>query len=185
MKKVLAIFILALLLALLLVAPFVAAVATNGAAAEADPVTWKGFFSTLLYALLSAAVPVLTWGGAQLIQAIRKKVWGDKYGLDLQRGVSAAVDAIYTAVAQTNQTYVDALKGKNIFDEAAQKEAFTKTWDTAQLLITDAAANAVVTLYGDFNTWLTAKIEEITRMTKIAKNTASVTPTPAAEAVEG
>lgn len=181
MKKVLAIFI----LALIIVAPIAAAIATSGTVAEADPITWQTFFSTLLYALLSAAVPVLTWGGAQLIEAIRKKVWGDKYGLELQRGVSAAVDAVYAAVAQTNQTYVDALKGKNLFDSAAQKEAFAKTWDTAQLLITDAAMNAVATLYGDFNTWLTAKIEEITRMTKIAKNTASVDPAPVAVAVEG
>ena len=129
---------------------------------ESGVIDWQMVLSTILYSLLSTAVPLITVQLYRYLAAKREQIWGELYDTDLQRGVDAALDAVYTAVAQTNRTYVDALKDKNLFNKENQKAAFNLTMDTARELLTEAAAEAVETVYGSLETWLTAKIEQAT-----------------------
>ena len=46
------------------------------------------------------------------------------------------------------------------FDEEAQKIAFNTARDTALLMLTQDMRDAVTTLYGDFDTWLSKTIEQ-------------------------
>ena len=134
---------------------------------ESGVIDWQMVLSTILYSLLSTAVPLITVQLYRYLAAKREQIWGELYDTDLQRGVDAALDAVYTAVAQTNQTHVDALKDKNLFSKENQKAAFNLTMDTARELLTEAAAEAVETVYGSLETWLAAKIEQATSELKV------------------
>lgn len=184
MKKLLVVF-----LALLLLLPCVAlategvdwdAIVESGAlavvpVAETSPapqvtpsLNWTEIVSSVLYAVLAALSVAVTkyiipWLKS-LTAAKTAKIQNDK----IRAGLDEATDAVLTAVTKTNQKYVEALKDKNIFDEAAQKTAFNMSWQTAQSLLTDAAKNALVALYGGVDAWLEAKIEQTTNDLKKA-----------------
>lgn len=128
---------------------------------------WKELLSTILYAVLAAAAPVLTKFAVDFIKAKYVQLTESMESEAMRQGLSAALDAVLTAVTVTNQTYVDALKNKNMFDKEAQKTAFTMAWDTAQGLLTDAAKDSLVALYGGIDDWLAAKIEQTTKELKV------------------
>lgn len=74
---------------------------------------------------------------------------------------------IIEAVVATNQTYVDSLKGQNIFDEAAQKAAFQKTYEAVIAVLSDDAKEYLTNIYGDLTVLITNMIEaEVNRNKK-------------------
>ena len=68
-------------------------------------------------------------------------------------------DTISTCVIATNQTYVEALKDKNAFDEAAQKEAFKRTSDAVLAILSDEAKDYLSAAFGDLNKYIDERIE--------------------------
>jgi predicted Holliday junction resolvase-like endonuclease len=68
-------------------------------------------------------------------------------------------DTITKAVIATTQTYVEALKNKNAFDEEAQKEAFKKTYDAVIAVLTEDAKKYLVEAVGDLESYITTRIE--------------------------
>lgn len=66
---------------------------------------------------------------------------------------------VIECVIATNQTYVDSLKGQNIFDEAAQDEAFKKTYDAVIAVLSDDAKEYLTNVYGDLTIFITNMIE--------------------------
>ena len=83
----------------------------------------------------------------------------DKYLTMLQ-------DTIEDAVLATTQTYVEALKNKDIFDEAAQKYAFTMTYNAVMKVLTDDAKKYIESAVGDLETYITNKIESTVKLSK-------------------
>jgi hypothetical protein len=83
----------------------------------------------------------------------------DKYLTMLQ-------DTIEDAVLATTQTYVEALKNKNMFDEEAQKYAFQLTYDAIMRVLTDDAKKYIESAVGDLETYITNKIESTVKMSK-------------------
>lgn len=81
--------------------------------------------------------------------------------------LDTVTDALITAVNYTNQTYVDSLKERGEFTKEAQKEALNRTLETAKALITEDAQKAIEYLYNDYETYILASIETITRDNKI------------------
>ena len=158
-----------LMLILMIVVPYAVAFATSDVIAEPAPANFQEFLSTLLYSFLAAAVPIITGYLTVLFNAWRKKIWGDKYGTEIQTGVSAATDMIYAAVVAVNQEYVDELKGKNIFSEKAQADARARAKEKAKALITDVSKEAVISLYGSFEKWLDLVLEKAVTDAKNAK----------------
>ncbi|MEG1756756.1 MAG: hypothetical protein RR297_11595 [Clostridia bacterium] len=164
MKKFrpLAVFFLALLTACIIVIPALA----EGEASDTFNWNWTEVLSYLLYGVLTVVSAIVTKYVVPWLKTVTAektaKIKNDK----IRTGLDEALDAVLTAVTFTNQTYVESLKNKNIFDAEAQKTAFTKSWCMAEALLTETAKNALVAIYGGVDGWLTAKIEQTTHDVK-------------------
>ena len=88
----------------------------------------------------------------------------------LNQYVDLAQDAISNAVLSVSQVYVDSLKANGSFTKEAQAEAKEKAIKRAKTLITEESRNAIIILYGDFDSYLDSMIETIVRSSKIEKN---------------
>jgi len=84
----------------------------------------------------------------------------------INKYIDIAEDIVVTAVITVNQTFVDELKKGGAFTKDRQEEAFIKCKDIILKMLTDSSKIAVESLYGDFNKWLTAKIEYNVSSTK-------------------
>ena len=129
------------------------------------------FFSTLLQAVLVAAVPVIaafaSKGFVALAQYLEVKVENAtfaKYADQIAKAVSTAV--IYVA-----QTYVDELKKSGTFTEENQKIAMQKALEVAKKQLTQEALEFIEITYGDITEYLTSKLEA---EVKIQKNAPAV-----------
>lgn len=74
--------------------------------------------------------------------------------------IQIAESAVAQTVTSVTQTYVDELKKEGAFDFCAQKEAFEKSKQNVEKLLTEEAVSAVKETFGDFDEWLETKIEE-------------------------
>ena len=118
------------------------------------------FLWVLFQVVLVPAVPILLKILYNFVVAYTVEK-SEKIENEKVRGyVNDAVKAVMTAVTSTFQTYVDSLKKQGKFDEEAQKIAFNTARDTALLMLTQDMRDAVTTLYGDFDTWLSKTIEQ-------------------------
>lgn len=68
-------------------------------------------------------------------------------------------DTVTNAVIAVNQTYVDALKGKNAFTAEAQQEAFTMAYTAVLNNLTDEAKVYLNEAYGDLESYIKVLIE--------------------------
>lgn len=125
------------------------------------------FFSTLLQAVLVAAVPVIaafaSKGFVALAQYLGVKVENAtfaKYADQIAKAVSTAV--IYVA-----QTYVDELKKSGTFTEENQKIAMQKALEVAKKQLTQEALEFIEITYGDITEYLTSKLEAEVKIQKI------------------
>ncbi len=152
--------------------------------------------------IMSACVPVLclliTAGGAYLVALLKKRTAQIEKELDNETAakyMNMAADAVAQAVTYTAQTFTDALKAEGKFTKEKQIEAFNKAKDKTLEILGDAAVNALGEIYGDFDTWVETKIEQVCReiktpeadktaATTAAATAASVATTIAATAVQ-
>ena len=75
-------------------------------------------------------------------------------------------DTVTNAVIAVNQTYVDALKGKNAFTAEAQQEAFTMAYTAVLNNLTDEAQTYLNEIYGDLKSYIKFLIEAKVRENK-------------------
>ena len=66
---------------------------------------------------------------------------------------------IIDCIKATNQTYVNALKGKNAFDSNAQKEALKQTTNAVLKILSDDAKEYLSHFLGDLDETIKEKIE--------------------------
>ena len=76
-----------------------------------------------------------------------------------QKYTEMITETIVNCVIATNQTYVEALKKEDKFDEQAQKVAFEKTLNAVLAVLSDDAKDYLREITGDINTYLTQRIE--------------------------
>jgi hypothetical protein len=105
--------------------------------------------------LETAFIPILAWGVAKLTAHLDKKIQNET----AQKYVDLAIDSVYTAVEQTMQVYVSALKKNGEWNEKTADAAFVNAKMTALAIMGTAAQEAIGQLTGDIDTWLDAKIE--------------------------
>ena len=74
--------------------------------------------------------------------------------------------SISQAVIATTQTYVESLKKQKKFDKAAQKEAFTKVYESVMLTLNEEATTYLQTAIGDLEEYIVNKIESDVHLTK-------------------
>lgn len=109
-----------------------------------------------------AIIPLIIAGSAYLVALLHAKTKQikDKTDNDIaDKYLSMLEDTITKAVIATTQTYVEALKDKNAFDEAAQKEAFTRTYNAIIAVLTEDAYKYLTTVVGDLEAYITTRIE--------------------------
>lgn len=103
----------------------------------------------------SIVLPLLSIAGAKLVQLINSKINNNKAANFL----STATTIIINAVRSVFQTYVEALKKEDKFDEASQKLALLKARDIVLNQMTDDVKNYITSTYGDLDTWINTNIE--------------------------
>lgn len=129
-----------------------------------------------LQQIADACVPILclliTAGGAYLVALLRRKTAQLQQQLDNEKAskyMNMACDAVTQAVTYTAQTYVDALKAEDGFTEGKQRAAFEMARNKTKQILGAAALEALGEIYGDFDTWLDTKIEQVCRDIKTPK----------------
>lgn len=114
----------------------------------------------VLYAIITAAVPVLTGFLCKWLSSLyennKVKIKNEK----AQATIGQVTDMIVAAVETTTSTYVKQLKAENLFDADAQKEAFNKTFQAVQKQLTEESVQILSEVYGDVETYITNKIEQ-------------------------
>ncbi|MEF2967778.1 hypothetical protein V3851_18265 [Paenibacillus sp. M1] len=84
----------------------------------------------------------------------------------VQKVLGMAENAIETAVVSVNQTFVDTMKKKGTFNEAAVAESFRMAKEKAAALIGQASMEIIAEVFADSEAWLDSKIEYYVNRTK-------------------
>lgn len=129
------------------------------------------FLSTLLQAVVTAAIPICAAFLVQFLRRVSKHIGAQTDSLITKELLDEVTEAVATAVTYTSQTYVDALKKKGIFDTEAQLEALQKSKDKALSLLSESAKKVLTSIYGDLNDYLETMIEAQVRVQKQEANT--------------
>ena len=87
----------------------------------------------------------------------------------LGKYVTMLSDTVCDCVIATNQTYVEALKNKNAFDEEAQKTAFEKTYNAVISILSVEAKEYLTSIYGDLSVYIMNMIEAEVNRSKLPK----------------
>ncbi len=124
------------------------------------------FLKELFFAVITAAVPVLTAYIVVLIRKVGENAAANTESIQAKTYIMEAAEAIAAAVAATNQTYVDELKNAGKFDAEAQKQAAQKALAACLQSISPAAQEFIERAYGDIREYLTTRIEAEVRKQK-------------------
>lgn len=118
------------------------------------------FLQSILFAVISAAIPVATAFLCNWLVSLSKtnkvKIKNEK----AQATIGLVTDAIVAAVETTTSTYVKQLKAENLFDADAQKKAFNMTFEAVKKQLTEDSKKIIAETYGDVETYITNKIEQ-------------------------
>ncbi len=98
---------------------------------------------------------LVTWLSERLIAFLNTKISNVKYAKCLGDSVSIVI----SAVKSTYQTYVQALKDKNMFTEDAQKEALNRAKNIALTQLSQDLKLFITTNFGDIETWIQETVE--------------------------
>ena len=128
---------------------------------------WNVLLKDLLYAVITAAVPILTAFALKFLSKYFNKISVETDQLIISDTINESLDLIMKVVSSTSQTYVDSLKASGEFTKEAQKKAFNETKDTIMNLLSEESKELLATLYQDIDAWLTVQIESAVREQKI------------------
>lgn len=130
------------------------------------------FIQELLYILITGVGVLLV---KCLIKFINKKI--DELQIEkeikdnelLNQYIDTVQQVVYDVVLMVTQTYVENLKQHGNFDKEAQKHAKEMALETAKALISEEAKNAIITVYGDLDLYLSNLLESIVNQNKTTK----------------
>lgn len=113
----------------------------------------------LLYAVLIAAIPILTNYLVKFLESKKTQIDDNKKTADFSNTLSKALEIVSTVVKYVSQTYVDDLKKQGKFDASAQEEALKKAVETIQSQLDEDTKALLITAYGDLSQWIRVQIE--------------------------
>lgn len=115
-------------------------------------------WQTILLSIIGIVLTTLvTWAMERLIALINSKLGDSKYKKQLEDAVSA----VTKAVKITFQTYVEALKGQDMFTQNAQAEALNKAKDVAIEELSTETQSFIESNFGDVEKWIASTIESV------------------------
>ena len=113
----------------------------------------------LICVVVSIVVPIiaglLAWGISVLKKLVNEKI----DNATLREVLNDGLTVLENSVKYTYQTYVEGMKDKDIFDEAAQKQALQMAKDKALSMLSEGFIETIKNLYGHVNNWLETNIE--------------------------
>ena len=112
---------------------------------------------------------VLTAYAVNFIRAKTSELKTNNSNELLGKYVTMLSDTVCDCVIATNQTYVEALKNKNAFDEEAQKVAFEKTYNAVISILSVEAKDYLTNIYGDLSAYIMNMIEAEVNRSKASK----------------
>ena len=121
---------------------------------------------TLIQAVIVAAVPILTGLAVTYFKARTRNTDTQTNTTLARHCLDELEDAVWSAVAQTSNAYVDELKKSDTFTKEAQAAALQKAKETAIAALTPATKTFLDQTYSDLQGILEAKIEEAVRAQK-------------------
>lgn len=107
-------------------------------------------------------IPLILLVGGVIIKVCQAKLAEWKVGREdklIAKYIDRLSETIEVCVTATNQTYVNSLKEKNMFDEEAQKTAFQNTLNAVKASLTEEAKKYLTMAYGDLDLFLRERIE--------------------------
>lgn len=127
------------------------------------------FLQDVIYAVIIAAVPIITKYAIDWLYASKEKITIDNEltnTLITDEIINTAIDSVADIVAFISQTYVDSLKKSGSFTVEAQESARANAIDAAKVLIAHDTQVLISSLYGDFDVWLGVQIEKAVKAQK-------------------
>lgn len=128
---------------------------------------WIELLRSIAEVCLVPLLGVLTAFLVQFIQTKQTQLKTETENETIQKYVDLLGDTIVHCVMSTNQTYVNELKDKDLFDVEAQQEAFRRTFNNIMEILSDEAQIYLAEIYGDLNTYIKNKIESTILAQKI------------------
>lgn len=132
----------------------------------------------ILDALIPVICLIITAGGAYLVALVKRETNQLQEKLNneqLNKYMDMAADAVAQSVTYVAQTFVDTLKEQGAFTKEKQIEAFNLAKEKILEILGETVVNALNEAYGDFDTWITTKIEQTCREIKAFAPIPSVT----------
>lgn len=123
----------------------------------------------ILYILITGAGVLLVKCIMNFINAKIDELQTEKEIKDnelLNQYIDMVQQIVYNVVLTVTQTYVESLKKQGNFNEEAQKYAKEMAIEMAKTLISEEAKAAIITVYTDFDAYLSNLIESIVKQTK-------------------
>lgn len=114
--------------------------------------TWMDILVIVIDALVGVAVSV---GIPMLFSLLKARTHNAK----VQQYIDRAQEYLTSAVAMTNQTFVDQLKKDGKFNEENQAAAFQMAMNTWLEMLSDDMKNVIVEEVGNFEAWAEAQLE--------------------------
>ena len=111
----------------------------------------------LLSALGVIITGLATWLSTYIVKLLNEKIKDKQFA----RWLSQIIEIITNAVKCTYQTYVEALKDKNMFTKEAQEEAIKRTLQSVKSQLSQESIKFIEDNFGDVEKWLIEKIESI------------------------
>lgn len=117
----------------------------------------QNLINILFTALGIIVTGLATWLSSVLVKFLNEKIKDKK----LTNWLTQIVDIITSAVKFTYQTYVEELKGKDIFTKEAQEKALNETYERVKNQLSKEAVKFIEENYGDVEKWIKEKIEAV------------------------
>lgn len=127
---------------------------------------WLEILDEIVRVCLIPMLGILVTAFVKWVQTRKQEIIDKSENELVEKYVTLLAQTISDCVIATNQTYVEELKGKNMFDEAAQKEALQKTYNTVMAILSDEAIGYLESIYGDLHEYIITKIEREVNVNK-------------------
>lgn len=105
--------------------------------------------------LESLVIPAIYWVCREAVIFFKSKTKNEK----VKSYIDRVGEIVKAAVAATNQTFVEGIKGTEEWNEEAMKKAFNMSMATALDVIGEQGLALLGDMFGDVNTYLKARIE--------------------------
>lgn len=113
---------------------------------------WENLVTQIAFWVITG---IITLVGGFITRFINTKIKDEK----LQKLLLGAVSIVGDGVKFTYQTFVEEIKGTNLWDEEAKKKAMQKTVDYVKTTMSQKAKDYVVANYGDLEAWIRNQAE--------------------------